>query len=299
MTFPQNPECVDQADDVQECWTTVDGVRTRYLHAGAGPPLILVHGLLGYAFSWRFVLPALAPYASVYALDMPGAGFSGRCAEMDCSFRGSAIRLLHFADQVGLKSFDLLGTSHGGAIAMTAAGMARESGGPAIQRLILIAPVNPFSSHGRGLAKFLSGRIVSVLFRKIAPRGRLMHDRVLRRLYGDTEKIRPGTLEGYVSPLKLPGSFEYGVQILSTWSEDLRELEMALRKVADIPTLLLWGTLDRAVDPASAHTLCRYFKQCRVVEMKGVGHLPYEEAPDEFNRILIEFLTDRSISPAS
>jgi pimeloyl-ACP methyl ester carboxylesterase len=242
-------------------------------------------------------MPALAPYAEVYALDMPGAGFSGRCAGMDCSFRGCATRLLHFAQQLGLNSFDLLGTSHGGAVAMTAAGMARESGSISIRRLILVAPVNPFSFHGRGLAKFLSGRIVSVMFRKIAPHGSLMHDRVLRRLYGDTRKIQPGTLEGYVRPLKLPGSFEYGLQILSTWSQDLRELESALRKIYDIPSLLVWGSRDRAVDPASAHTLCRYFRQCRVVEMEGVGHLPYEEAPDEFNRVLVEFLTDPALSP--
>jgi pimeloyl-ACP methyl ester carboxylesterase len=267
------------------------------LHAGSGPPLILVHGLLGYAFSWRFVLPALAPHATVYALDMPGAGFSDRCAGMNCSFRGCANRLLHFAEQLGLTSFDLLGTSHGGAVAMTAAGLARESGSLSIRRLILVAPVNPFSSHGRGLAKFLSGRIASLIFRKTAPHGSLIHDRVLRRLYGDTRKIRPGTLEGYVRPLKLPGSFEYGLRILSTWNEDLRELENALCKISGIPTLMVWGSLDRAVDPTSAHTLCRYFRQCRVIEMKGVGHLPYEEAPDEFNRIVLEFLTDPGVSP--
>lgn len=295
MTLPgKSTSAPEVTTSVEESWTTVDGVRTRYLHGGSGPALILVHGLLGYAFSWRFVLPALTAHATVYALDMPGAGFSGRCASMDCSFRGSATRLLHFAEQLGIRSFDLLGTSHGGAVAMTAAGMARESGGPSIQRLILVAPVNPFSFHGRGLAKFFSGRIVSILFRRVAPHGSIIHERVLRRLYGDTRKIRPGTLEGYVQPLKLPGSFEYGIQILSTWSEDLRILETSLARIADIPTLMIWGSLDRAVDPASAHTLCRYFKQCRLVEMKGIGHLPYEEAPDEFNRILIEFLVERA-----
>jgi pimeloyl-ACP methyl ester carboxylesterase len=59
---------------VEECWMDLDGARMRYLRAGSGPALILLHGLLGYSFSWRYTMPALAPYATVYAPDMLGAG---------------------------------------------------------------------------------------------------------------------------------------------------------------------------------------------------------------------------------
>ena len=252
---------------------------------------LLVHGLLGYSFSWRFVMPALARHATVYAIDMLGAGFSDRCPGLDCSFRGCAGRLLQFVSQLGLSSFDLLGTSHGGAVAMTAAGLARNQSVPSVRKLVLVAPVNPWSMHGRGLAKFLSGRIASVLFRNIVPRATPVHGRILQRLYGDVSKIRPGTLEGYSQPLRREGSFRYPLEILKTWADDLRELEASLQKIVDIPTLMIWGSLDRAVDPASAHTLCRYFRNCRLVEMKGIGHLPYEEAPDQFNLLLIDFLT--------
>ena len=44
----------------EECWMEIEGARMRYLRAGSGPPLLLVHGLLGYAFSWRYAMPALA-----------------------------------------------------------------------------------------------------------------------------------------------------------------------------------------------------------------------------------------------
>src|SRR5271170_4701627 len=107
-----------------------DGARMRYLHAKSpllakdarnGAPstsLILLHGLLGYSFSWRYTMPALAPYAAVYAPDMMGAGFSDRPAGIDHSMRGTARRLLRFIKNLGISSFDLLGTSHGGAVAM-------------------------------------------------------------------------------------------------------------------------------------------------------------------------------------
>src|SRR5579863_3508434 len=107
-------------EGVEECWMDFDGARMRYLRAGSGPPLILLHGLLAYSFSWRYVMPALAPYATVYAPDMLGAGFSDRPA-IDHSMRATARRVLRFADTLGLSSFDLLGTSRGGAVAMCTA----------------------------------------------------------------------------------------------------------------------------------------------------------------------------------
>ncbi|MGA8215853.1 MAG: alpha/beta fold hydrolase, partial [Candidatus Sulfotelmatobacter sp.] len=106
---------------VEECWMDVDGARMRYLRAGSGPAMVLLHGLLGYSFSWRYTMPALATYAEVYAPDMMGAGFSDRPAGLDHSMRGTAKRLLRFIKNLGISSFDLLGTSYGGAVAMMAA----------------------------------------------------------------------------------------------------------------------------------------------------------------------------------
>ena len=281
------PKAVPQ---VEECWAAIDGVRVRYQRAGSGPPLVLVHGLLGYCFSWRFNIPVLAQHATVYALDMPGAGFSDRCPGMDSRFGGSATRLLRFVEHMGICSFDLLGTSHGGAVAMMAASMANQSQ-PTVRRLILVGPVNPFSAHGRFLAPFLGGRIVSALFRSLFPRVTFTHSYLLRRLYGDPGRIAPGTLEGYSKPIAIPGSLEYGLDIVRTWLDSLHDLESALSQIADIPTLLIWGSKDVAVDPRSAHLLQPYFHNARLVMLDGAGHLPYEEAPVDFNRAVIDFLT--------
>src|SRR5215472_3704242 len=94
---------------VEECFGSIEGIRTRYLRAGSGPALILLHGLMGYSFSWRFALPVLSRHRTVYAVDMPGAGFSDRPPDLDCCMRASAVRLLRFVKAVGVSSFDLLG----------------------------------------------------------------------------------------------------------------------------------------------------------------------------------------------
>jgi pimeloyl-ACP methyl ester carboxylesterase len=277
---------------IEECWATIDGVRMRYLRSGSGRVLVLLHGLLGYSFSWRFSIPALARKLTVIAPDMPGAGFSESSANLDVSFRASAERLLRFLEAIGVHEFDLLGTSHGGAVAMMAAALVQRRSNLLLRKLILVAPVNPWSKHGQRLSRILTAGAVSSLFLLFAPHLPLAHRIALRRLYGDPRRISPGTLEGYSAPFEAVATFNYPLKILRTWNDDLRELTDLLPQIADVPTLVMWGTRDAAVDPASAEILCRNFRNCRLTRFKGVGHLPYEEVPDEFNQALLSFLSE-------
>jgi len=272
----------------------------RYLRAGSGPALILVHGLLGYSFSWRYTMPALAPYFTVYAPDMLGAGFSDRPAGLDHSMRGTAKRLLRFISGLGaglgISSFDLLGTSHGGAVAMMAAAEClRGDAGLRLRRLVLVAPVNPYSAHGRWLAPFVGTRFGAALFRLTSGHMRFSYRYWHARMYGDRSRIPAGTLEGYMAPLAKPGLFEHALSIVRTWTEDLRELEATLPKLASIPALLMWGSKDAAVYASSAVRLAKYFPNSRTIIFPGIGHLPYEECPEECNRKLIEFLTHEEL----
>jgi pimeloyl-ACP methyl ester carboxylesterase len=295
---------------VEECWMEIDGARMRYLRAESKkillakvarngvpslrvrPSLILLHGLLGYSFSWRFTMPALAPYTTVYAPDMMGAGFSDRPHGIDHSFRGTAKRLLQFIDGLGISSFDLLGTSHGGAVAMMAAAECLgENSKLQLQRLILVAPVNPYSAHGKKLAPFFGSNLGAVLFRAGISRMNFLHPYWHGRMYGDRRRIPPGTFEGYMAPLAKPGLFEHALSIVRTWTPDLRELEATLPKLAGVPTLLIWGSKDSAVFASSAAPLAKYFPNSKTIIFPGIGHLPYEECPEEFNRALIDFLT--------
>jgi pimeloyl-ACP methyl ester carboxylesterase len=286
MNRPPDAATQQPGIPVEDLQAVVGGVRWRYQRAGSGPALLLVHGLMGYSFSWRHTIPVLARQATVYAVDLPGAGYSGWPAGMDCSLRASAERLLGFMDNLGLSSCDLLGTSHGGALAMVAAALSPRR----VQRLLLVDPVNPWSAHGKLLSVFLTSPPIAPLFLQLTPRLQILQQFYFRRLYGDTRRIRPGTLAGYMAPLQRVGSFEYALGVLRSWNHDLKELESLLPQTAHIPTLLIWGSLDAAVSPASAYRLKQYFRDCRLLMIEGVGHLPYEEVPGEFNRAVMEFL---------
>jgi pimeloyl-ACP methyl ester carboxylesterase len=276
------------ACSAEERWLSLDGARMRYLRAGSGSALLLVHGLLGYSFSWRFAIRALAQFSTVYAIDLLGTGFSDRPPGLDCSLTASAERLLRFMDAAGLGSCDLLGTSHGGAVAMMSAAMAPGR----IRRLILVDPVNPWSAHGKRLTVFLSNPLIAPLFVRVAPRLPKLHAFYHRRMFGDRRRIPPDSLEGYLEPMRIPGSYAYAIAVVSSWNRDLQELELVLPHIHRIRTLLIWGTADTAVDPASAAPLKQKIRDCQLVLFEGVGHLPYEEVPDEFNRAVVKFLSE-------
>ena len=280
---------------IEEHWLELADGRMRYLKAGSGPALILIHGLMGYCFSWRFTIPALAPHATVFAIDNLGAGLSTANEGMDCSVRATAERVLQFADALGITHFDLLGTSRGGGVAIMVAAVCAERcaerSDSRLRRLVLAAPVNPWSPHGKRLAPFLGSAFGSMLFRNTIERWRSLDYLWLRRLFGDGSKIPPDSLEGYRMPVLKNHVFRHASHILNNWTADLAELERALPKIRDDPTLLIWGTKDRAVHFESAEPLRRNFRDVRLVAFEGVGHLPYEEAPEDFNRALVDFLT--------
>lgn len=171
---------------------------------------------------------------------------------------------------------------------MMAAAMAPDR----IRRLILVDPVNPWSTRGKRLTVFLSNPLIAPLFVNLAPRLPILHAFYHRRMFGDRRRIPPDSLEGYLKPMRIPGSYDYGVAVVSSWNRDLQELEAMLPQVHRIRTLLIWGAADTAVDPASATQLKQRLSNCEIVMFEGVGHLPYEEVPDEFNRAVAKFLTE-------
>jgi pimeloyl-ACP methyl ester carboxylesterase len=275
----------------EDCSVTLDGVRWRYLHAGSGPPLLLLHGLMAYSFSWRFNMEALSRHFSVYAVDLPGCGFSQRTDTPQCSLASDAEGVLRFMEYFGMEQADVLGTSRGGGLAMVLAALAAQrSKQHLIRRLMLVSAINPWSSYGRRLTRVLSTTVGGFFVTHVLPKQRWLMLRYLRKLYGDPKRIAPGTIEGYTAGLEVPGSFEHLLRIVRSWHGDLALIEESLPAIRELPTLLLWGSHDTAVYPSSAYALQRRLQNSAVVKLEGVGHVPYEEVPDEFNRVICDFL---------
>jgi pimeloyl-ACP methyl ester carboxylesterase len=268
-----------------EHWASIDGPQIHYLRAGSGPPLLLIHGLLGYSFSWRFNYAPIGNIRDVIAPDVLGTGFSDRSTGIDYSAEACADRMLRLMSQLGAETFDLLGTSHGGGVATLMCAMAPER----VRKLILVAPVNPWSKHGQWITRVLATSVGRIGMKAIAPRATFMNGFWLARMYGDPKRIAPGTLEGYEAPLQIDGIWHYGLCVAQCWQRDLAKLKKAYEQIRN-ETLLIWGDRDPAVFLSSAQEILKCVPCSRLEVFKTVGHLPYEEVPDQFNRAVCDFL---------
>ena len=286
----------------QELWHSFAGHRMRYLRFGPTTvaearhtPLLLLHGLLGYSFSWRHNLKAFARKRTVYAVDLAGAGYSDRPGRgaLDLSLPATARRMLDFISALGIRQLDLLGTSHGGALALMMCALSEPANPKLDQRLIrrvvLVAPTNPWSRAGRMRIEFLRTPLGGWIARQSISRLRSARSIAIRRLYGDPAKVSQETVEGYSRVMDLPGTADYCLEIVKTWQQDMSQLKERLSSVA-VPVLLIWGDLDRAVRPASGRDLAANLKSSELVIMPGAGHMPYEEAPREFNELAMNYL---------
>jgi pimeloyl-ACP methyl ester carboxylesterase len=270
---------------LEEHVTKVGGHAMYSLQAGAGSPLILLHGLLGAAVCWRQAMEEMAGQARVYAFDAIGMGCSERVTGIDASLRASAERLRSFMDGEGIERADLCASSHGGAVAMFFAAIYPER----VRSLILQAPANPFCSRSRPQIKLFGTRFGQWVGRRLPHFPRRLQAIALERMYGDPQRVQPEMLENYVESLRIPGTVDYVLAVLSCWSDDMAQLKRLLRKLRGLPCLLLWGTLDRAVSLASGEALQRVLG-AELDLLPGLGHLPYEEQPREFAARVSGFL---------
>ncbi|MDP8948676.1 MAG: alpha/beta fold hydrolase [Actinomycetota bacterium] len=102
---------------VREEKTNVGGQPARYLRAGEGPPLVLLHALGENALDWSWVLPALSRGRRVYAPYLPGIGGDGRILE-DPSPTFFASFVAAFLDTLGVERAAIVGNSLGGLVAL-------------------------------------------------------------------------------------------------------------------------------------------------------------------------------------
>jgi len=283
----------------REFWFPFGAYRMRYLRVPADSPparplpaVVFVHGLMGYSFSWRHNLEFFSLHRDVYAVDLLGFGHSDRPERgaVDFGLAAAASRLLEFLRSLGHSEIDLVATSHGGAVAMLAASQDCSNPEPMIRRLALVAPAHPFMTNARLRLAFFRTPFGRMVVRGMARRSRALRGKSVGRLYADSSRVTAETRAGYAVNLDDARSYDYALEVIRTWRPDMQQLQAALHSISAIPVLLLWGEADPAVSAASGLLLREFFRDVEYVVLPNVGHLPYEEAPDEFNRYVLHFL---------
>ena len=269
---------------IERLTAEIDVEQIRYSRAGTGRPLLLLHGLLGGSFCWRRNMEVFSQQHTVYAVDLPGHGQSDAPCHLDCSMMTQANRILSLMERLSLQEVDVVGCSWGGAIAMLLAAQSAK-----VRSLVLAAPVNPWSTLGLGRIRFLNGRIGTALLRTAWPVSSPLYRIALARMYGDCRRLSAETVAGYRSRIMRPGRVDNILNTLRSWENDVNALRAAIPQIK-ARSLLIWGTRDMAVDIRSAEALRRALPDCELKLIAGAGHLPFEETPEEFNRLVLNFI---------
>ncbi len=263
---------------------TVEGYRVRYVRAGSGPAVVLLHGLASSIYTWKDVMPALARDHDVLALDLPGFGESDQPPDLDAA-RYPAV-VLGLMDRLGLARAALVGNSMGGAVAVTIAATWPER----VSVLVLLdsAGFNLATSQRPWILRLVGAGPISPLLERMPVRGWVV--RVgLSQVFFDPALMTRERQDEYLAPLVRPGAIASMRSLLLARAQQastFREQVTAVRA----PALVVWGREDRWVPLAQADQFVAAIPGSRKVVLEACGHLPQEERPQEVLRLLVDFL---------
>ncbi|MGW6422599.1 alpha/beta fold hydrolase [Nocardia sp. NPDC055053] len=270
------------------------------MQAGAGERVcVLVHGLGGCWRHWAATIPALARTHRVIAVDLPGFGDSEK---PQVSTIGNAVAVIDALRQrCEVERTDVVGHSMGTLVASeVAAGLPHTvdrivlAGGPITSVLALFdAPMTTLCRHP-GLVNFLIEAATAGLPLPSSIQALIVRTPWARKLALAPYVPRPNDISEETF-----GHFLAGVGGPGTLST-LRQgfgYDFTAALTLTRPTLLIGGELDRIAPVADLRGFAANNPTVQQVEiLPGTGHLPMLEQPNEFNRIVAEFLsTDTEI----
>lgn len=263
----------------------VGGHRIAYERAGAGPPVVLLHGGISDHREWRRQMAALSDGFDVVAWDAPGCGRSSDPAESS-TIDDYADALAGLVAALGLGRPHVAGLSWGGGLAIALAH--RHPDVPASLTVM---------GGYAGWAGSLPAEVVEARLRSCLHESRL-----------PAERWAPGWIPGLLSEgapdelvrevleiMRGVHPVGYRAMARSFAAADLRD---ALPDIA-LPTLLIYGELDRRAPPSVGAAIAARIPGARMVVVPGVGHMVNMEAPEAVAAELRAFFERAGPPPAT
>ena len=268
---------------------TLHGRPITYAQAGAGPVLLLVHGMGGGYENWREVIAPLARRHTVIAPDLPGHGTSGP-SNGDYSIGALAACLRDLLLALGHERATLVGHSLGGGIAMQLSYQFPELA----ERLVLV------SSGGLGPE-------VSLVLRAAALPGAELWINATARAASwvgpavgrglAVARFRPSpdiaeVARGYASLADSGRRAAFLATLRSVINVGGQRIDASdrLYLTAGVPVLIVWGAHDPVIPVSHGERAHAAIAGSRLEIFDGVGHIPQLEAPERFVAALERFL---------
>jgi len=273
-----------------ESFVNVNGTRIHYITRGNGPPMVMIHGLGNGVGEWNWNLEELSRDFTVYAFDLPGHGESENFG-YDFNLASTPSLVIGFLRELNIDKPIIIGASLGGLIALYFTIHFPEE----VKKIVIISP----PGLGREISWFL--RFLTIPFfgdlltmSSWEDKGAVNyfcgeHSSASVKEFFKTKKMEKGRR---VTRRAIVRILRKGIHFFKGQND-------AILQTASLPNLkneilIIWGDLDRVFPVSHAKNAANLLPNSRVCILKGVGHLPHIERPQEFNRVVREFASSRA-----
>jgi pimeloyl-ACP methyl ester carboxylesterase len=288
---PRTPEVLRWAPEIPIAHADAASARLRFIKAGEGPILVLLHTLRTQLDLFERMVPDLAKHFTVYAVDYPGHGYSDiPVAQYNALFFTKAVE--EFLDKLDLRDVTLAGVSIGGVIPLMIAARHNE-------RVVRAISINPYDyAKGLGLARSSLFGFVTTWAALVPVLGetfmRLRSFFVMRPILlggvAEADSIPPPLMEELYRTGDRPGHYRAFISLLrnaESWEwarQDYGRIE--------VPVLLIYGDRDWSRPAEREHTRA-LIPNVTKKTVAGGGHFLPLDRPQEVSELILSFAEAR------
>jgi pimeloyl-ACP methyl ester carboxylesterase len=273
----------------------VNGLTFNVAEAGAGAPVLLLHGFPDSWRLWRHQIPALVEAGHrVIAPDLRGFGDTERPTEVEgYRMRTLVADVVGVLDTLGIERAAVVGHDWGGALAWTLARYLPER----VERLVAVSSGHPRAFVAAGQRqRELSWYILWFLFPGVAEKVLPADDWAFFRRWA-WNGAKPGEdsdADRQIADLSRPGALTAGLNWYRANIDPTAFVgapDQPDESPVTCPTMGVWSTGDMALGEDQMTGSQRYVTgPWRYEQVEGVGHWVPVQAPERLNRLLVDFL---------
>lgn len=278
-----------QGLELSQRFYDINGVRTRSIEAGSGPPLIFLHGTGGHAEAYLKNLRAHAAHFRVHAIDMVGHGYTAM-PDIGYQMQDYVDFMLGFVDAIGAQRVLISGESLGASVAAWFAIQHPERVSRLVMNTGMLLPPGPQGAQElRNLLERTRKATTSVTRETIRQRMRWL---VLRE-----ESLSDEIIEARYQIYRQPGRasairyiVEQSLGALLEPALQARWYAPGLLEQIKCPTLVLWTRHNPGQTVLDAQQGAALIPDARLVVLENSAHWPQWEESEQFDRAHLDFL---------
>lgn len=273
--------------DLEHHFLTVRGVRFHYVAAGAGRPVVLLHGFPQTWYCWRKQIPELATRFRTIAVDLKGFGDSGK-PDADYHLSTVSSELVELFQAMHLERPGLVGHDWGGVIAFEIARSYPEAIGriavinAPLHRVDLLRDWYIYVLQVPALPELIFSRLGDALIEW----GILNGARV-------KNAFSPEDLRVYQEAFHRTGAYAAALAYYRALKrEALPHNRRRFFRPITVPTLVIWGEEDPFLPAHLTAGMHRLIPDLHLVFVPDAGHFVPEERPETVSRLLLDFFSE-------